>query len=425
MNEISPQQNGTGDAAPADLYAQIETLKQALEGERAARAAAERASEAKSDLLATVSHEIRTPMGAIISMADLLLTTSLDDIQRNYAQTLRQSGRGLLAILNDILDYSKLSAGRFELENVRFDLSELMKSTGEALGHRAGAKRLEHGVATAEDCPTHFVGDPVRIRQVLNNLIDNALKFTESGSVKLRASYAAAGTDASLRFEICDTGIGLSEAQKARLFEPYAQADSSVGAKYGGTGLGLSIAKRLAELMGGDLGCESVEGQGSVFWFTVRLKQAAPDSKSAAPSLIDEADIGPLAGHVLIVEDNDVNQMLIQAYLDNFGLTHETAANGRVALEAMRTKRFDLVLMDIMMPEMDGIEATKHIRAMPEPVCKTPVVALTANAMKGDRETYLASGMDGYVSKPVGASDLFAALAVHLAGARANQAVLG
>lgn len=413
-----PPPSPSDDFAPDDLFSQIELLERTLAAERAARAAAEQASRAKAELLATVSHEIRTPLGAIISMADLLANTQLDETQRRYAETLRQSGRGLLAVLNNVLDYSKLSAGRFELDIGRFDFAEMMASVGATLAARADEKGLQSSVQVVEGCPEHFTGDSARIRQILNNLIDNAVKFTDAGSVNLRVGCAASGADAKLRFEVRDTGIGLTETQKARLFEPYAQGDASVGAKYGGTGLGLSIARKLVDLMGGEMGCESIEGQGSVFWFQVPLRLAGAGAGAGAGEATadDETAPGPLSGRVLIVEDNEVNQMLIKAYLDSFGLAHDVAANGQEALAALQAGSFDLVLMDIMMPELDGIETTNRIRALPGPIAQVPVVALTANAMAGDRERYLAAGMDGYVSKPVGAADLFAVLAEHLAG---------
>ncbi|GBE43441.1 autoinducer 2 sensor kinase/phosphatase LuxQ [bacterium BMS3Bbin10] len=401
--------------AAGDPTARLQELEKALSEERAARARAEAANRAKSELLATVSHEVRTPMGAIISMAELLLGTSLNDRQRHYAETLQQSGRGLLTLLNEILDYSKLEAGRFELELVSFDFTELMDSVGEGLKARSDEKELASSIDIAEGFPAKLLGDPVRIRQILNNLIDNALKFTERGSVRVRAGYGHDGDEIVLRFEVCDTGLGLTAQQIARLFEPYEQGDSSVAVKYGGTGLGLSIARQLAQLMGGDLGCESVPDQGSMFWFTIRAREAgkAAPGHMAAPGAANAA-LGPLSGHVLIVEDNDINQMLIAAYLEQFGLSHETAVNGKEAVNMMQRRRFDVVLMDIMMPVMDGLEATKQIRALGAPAAKVPIVALTANAMRGDRETYLAAGMDGYVSKPVSAADLFTALAEHL-----------
>ncbi len=401
--------------AAGDPGARLQELEKALSEERAARVRAEAATRAKSDLLATVSHEVRTPMGAIISMAELLLGTSLDERQRHFAETLQQSGRGLLTLLNEILDYSKLEAGRFELELVSFDLTELMDSVGEGLKARADENGLASGIDIAKSFPAKLHGDPVRIRQILNNLTDNALKFTESGSVRVRAGYGRDGDEIVLRFEVHDTGLGLTAQQIARLFEPYEQGDSSVAVKYGGTGLGLSIARQLARLMGGDLGCESVPDQGSMFWFTIRAREAgkAAQGQMAAQGEANTA-LGPLSGHVLIVEDNDINQMLIAAYLEQFGLSHEIAVNGKEAVAMMQQRRFDVVLMDIMMPVMDGLEATRQIRALGEPAAKTPIVALTANAMRGDRETYLAAGMDGYVSKPVSAADLFTALVEYL-----------
>ncbi len=407
-----------------DPLARLGALEHALEQERKARQTAEAASKAKSDLLATVSHEVRTPMGAIISMADLLLSTHLDHTQRRYAETLQQSARGLLTVLNDILDYSKLEAGRFELEEVDFDFLALMDSIAAGLTARASEKGLDSALEIAEGCPRYMLGDPVRIRQVLNNLTDNALKFTEAGYVRLRVGYGLGGDDIMLRFEVCDTGIGLSEAKLQRICQPFTQGDSSIAAKYGGTGLGLSIVRRLAELMVGELGCESAEGSGSVFWFTARLRRAQPGTQPDKRR-DDPADVsyGPLSGQVLIVEDNAVNQMLIAAYLEKFGLNHAMSANGREALEMVQQGDFDLVLMDIMMPEMDGIVATQRIRALPGPVGKLPIIALTANAMKGDRETYLKAGMDDYVSKPISARELFSVLAIYLSQrARAARA---
>ena len=429
MSEQDTQPKGITQALEAN---RIGMLENKLAQEREAREIAEAANKAKSELLATVSHEVRTPLGAIISMADLLLGTQLDGQQRQYADTLQQSGRALLAVLNDVLDYSKLEAGRFDLEVVPFDAIELMDGVEAELVARADAKGLVAQLDLAEDFPRDLSGDPVRIRQVLNNLIDNALKFTEEGSVHVRAGYGRDGEEFILRFEVCDTGIGLTAEQLSGLFKPYAQADSSVAVQYGGTGLGLSIARKLAKLMGGDLGCDSTPDSGSMFWFTVRVRDAdtaastpaaeASELKSGLPPGPPPV-MGPLNGHVLIVEDNDVNQMLITAYLDQFGLTHDTAVNGQEAIRMVQERHYDVVLMDIMMPVMDGLEATKQIRALDGPLASLPIIALTANAMKGDRETYLASGLDGYVSKPLSAADLFTALAEYIPiNAQANAA---
>ncbi|MEC9367525.1 MAG: ATP-binding protein [Pseudomonadota bacterium] len=402
---------------PQDLFTQMEALEQALASETAARVRAENESRAKSDLLATVSHEVRTPLGAIISMADLLLSTPLNETQKKYAATLQQSGRGLLTVVNGVLDFSKLDAGRFELDRASFDFPEMMRGVEEALRARARGKGIDAKIELAGSCPRHLVGDSARIRQVLDNLIDNAVKFTEKGSITLRASPEKLDRGMQIRFEVIDTGLGLTQQQIRRLFTPYTQGDSSVSSKYGGTGLGLSIAKRLAELMGGKMGCESERGLGSTFWFTIPVALA-----DAPPKLNGGADAppmpgGPLNGRVLVVEDNQVNQMLIAAYLDRFGLDYEMAANGALALDRLTTESYDLVLMDVMMPEMDGIECTRRIRSLSGDIARTPIIALTANAMKGDRENYLAAGMDAYVSKPVSARDLFEAIAAHIPGA--------
>ena len=399
--------------------ARIKALEMALARERGARAVAEAASNAKSELLATVSHEVRTPLSAIISMAELLLETPLDTRQTHFADTLRQSGRALLAVLNEVLDYSKLEAGRFELDLVPFNFVELMKSVQAELAVRADEKRIASRVELADDFPQYLCGDPVRIRQILNNLIDNALKFTDAGSVRVRAGYGRDGDEIVLRFEVCDTGIGLTKQQISRLFEPYAQGGSSVAVNYGGTGLGLSIARRLAKLMSGELGCESAPDMGSMFWFTIRVREADTTAKEVEQA-VQRLHAGqppvtePVRSHVLIVEDNDVNRLLIAAYLDQFGLTYETAVNGQEAVSMVQERRYDVVLMDIMMPVMDGLEATKQIRALDNPLASLPIIALTANAMKGDRETYLASGLDGYISKPLSSADLFSALSEYI-----------
>jgi len=397
-----------------EMLLQIEALKEALASERHARQAAEAAAAAKSDLLATASHEVRTPMGAIISMAELLLATDLDETQRLYAKTLQQSGRGLLAVLNDFLDFSKLEAGRLELQAEAFDFRKLMASVGEALRVRAEEKGLKFALDISSDCPEAVIGDQLRMRQLLSNLCDNAVKLTETGSVRIAVSRVREAPGLLIRIDVTDTGIGLTVEQRARLFEPYTQADRSIAPKYGGTGLGLSIARRLAQIMGGRLECRSSPGEGSTFTFWVPLRETGPEALAGGDDAGQERPVNALKGHVLVVEDNATNQMLIAAYLDKFGLTHETVANGREALDALGEGRFDLVLMDVMMPVMDGLDATRQIRALTGDAARIPIVALTANAMAGDRETYLDAGMDGYVSKPINAHELFFTMAEHL-----------
>jgi signal transduction histidine kinase/ActR/RegA family two-component response regulator len=396
------------DFRPDDLFAQIQGLVEAVDAERQLRERAEAADRAKSELLAVVSHELRTPMGAVISMSELLLNSPLDTTQRRYAETLQQSARSLLTVLNDILDYSKLEAGRFELDRAAFDLHELVKSVGSEVQARAREKGLKGVVNVGMSCPRFVKGDATRLRQVLTNLTDNAVKFTSTGAVHLHANSGEASGRLALRFDVTDTGIGFSEFQKERLFQPYVQADRTKANEYGGTGLGLSIARRLVELMGGEIGCESAVGQGSLFWFTIPTERAETTPFKDAPGT------GTLTGHVLVVEDNAVNRMLIGAYLEEFGLTYDVVENGGEALVRLAAKDYDLVLMDIMMPELDGVETTKRIRKLGGDTAEVPIVALTAHAMKGDREDYLAAGMDGYVSKPIRGRDLFAALVPYL-----------
>ena len=393
-----------------DLFGQIQALVDCLAQEREAKEAAEAADQAKSELLATVSHELRTPMGAIISMAELLQQTALDETQKKYASTLHQSARSLLTVLNDILDFSKLDAGRFELDTAPFDLHDLVQSVAQGLQARASERGLASGLDIGATCPRFVRGDATRIRQILTNLIDNALKFTSEGSVRLHVSARETDSSFMLRFDVSDTGIGLDHEGQERLFEPYIQGGSTTATQYGGTGLGLSIAQRLVLLMGGEIGCESEVGQGSMFWFAIAAERAesSQKAKEAQPTR-------RLQGHLLVVEDNAVNRMLIGAYLDEFGLTYEMVETGASAIMALASNSYDLVLMDIMMPELDGVQTTQRCRLLHGPAAEVPIIALTAKAMKGDREKFLASGMNGYVSKPIRGRELHAALAPFLA----------
>ena len=393
------------DFRPDDLFGQIESLVEALDVEREARERAEAADKAKSELLAVVSHELRTPMSALVSMTELLLVSQLDPTQRRYAETLERSARSLLSVLNDVLDFSDLEAGRCELSIAPFDLHDLVKTVGQTLQLKAEEKSLEGAAHIGMSCPRFVKGDALRLNQILASLIDNAVKFTDQGSVKLHVNAGDADGKLTLRFDVVDTGPGLSAKEIKRLFQPHVQVDRA--RQGGGTGLGLFIARRLVALMGGEIGCDSARGQGSLFWFTLPAERVAAASSAQAN--------GKLAGHVLAVEDNAVNRMLISAYLEEFGLTYELAASGAEALERLQANSYDLVLMDIVMPELDGVETTKRIRKMRSPLGEIPIVALTAHTKKDDRQDYLAAGLDAYVSKPIRGRELYAALQPYLA----------
>src|SRR3972149_3859581 len=402
------------DFRPDDLFAQIQSLVDGLADERRAREAAEAADKAKSDLLAMVGHELRTPMEAVIAMADLMLASPLAPTQHRYARTLHQSARSLLGVLNDVLDFSRLEAGRFELDQASFDLHDLIQGVAAVLQTRANEKGLTGAVDIGANCPRFIVGDAARLRQVLISLVDNALKFTARGSVRLQASASGVDGRLLLRFDVTDTGVGLSKAMQERLFQPYVQLDGPAANQIGGTGLGLSIARKLALLMDGEIGCESVVGQGTLYWFAVPAER--PRGNVAAPPQPgnDVQPQGALCGHVLVVEDNAVNRMLIVTYLDEFGLTHDVAASGGAAVMGLAAKSYDLVLMDTAMRDLDGIETTRRIRSLHAPSSQVPIVAPIAHGMQSDCATYLAAGMDASVSKPIRGRELYAALAPSL-----------
>ncbi len=400
------------DFRPDDLFAQIQALVDGLAAERRAREAAEAADKAKSELIAMVGHELRTPMEAVVVMAELLLASPLDGTQQRCTETLAQSARSLLGVLNDILDFSRLESGRFELDRASYDLHDLLNSVAAVLQMRANEKGLTSGVDIGASCPRFLIGDAARIRQVLMSLIDNALKFTSDGLVRLYASASDEDGSLQLRFDVTDTSGGLGKAEREQLFQPLVQVASAPPSR--AAGLGLSLARKLAALMGGVIGCESVVGQGSLYWFTLPAERARTGAP-AAKQVKDGPSQGTLSGHVLVVEDNAVNRMLIGAYLDEFGLTHEMVESGGAAVMSLASKFYDLVLMDIMMPDLDGIETTKRIRSLHAPSSEVPIVALVAPAMKGDCGAYLSAGMDAYVSKPIRGRELYAALAPILA----------
>ena len=380
---------------------------------------AENASQAKSEFLANMSHEIRTPMNGLIGMIGLLEKAPLDALHHHYVESARTCGQQLLTIINDILDLSKIEAGKVELEEVEFSLEALLAELHLLLSSRADEKSLVLFLGLLPGTPDRLRGDPTRLKQVLLNLIGNALKFTAKGAVLVQVEALAGSADeVRLRFRVTDTGIGIPADMLGEVFEKFTQADGSTTRNYGGTGLGLAISRQLVALMGGEIGVSSEKGWGSEFWFTAQLRLAAQEASDPAPALdalMPRRELGLL--RVLLAEDNYVNQLLTVALLKEWGVTVDVVGDGLQALEALRQNRYDLVLMDIQMPGMDGLTATAQLRKPESGVLdpRVPVVALTAHAMREDRQRCLDAGMDDYLSKPINPDILLEVLHRHLA----------
>ncbi len=403
----------------AETFALAEDLDRAREEAEEARVAAENASRAKSRFLAMMSHELRTPMTAVIGMGDLLTGTPLSDQQQGYVRTLRSSADTLLTILNDVLDFSKIEAGQLELEEIDFSLHRLVEDVVQLFLVRAAAKGLTLAASIAQDTPRHVRGDPTRLRQVLFNLVANAIKFTDRGGVEIAVWCPDPQPDdtrggITLRFEVADTGIGLTEEQCARLFESFVQADPSTSRKYGGTGLGLAICKRLAEAMGGGIGVTGAPGGGSIFRFSIRAGRAeAPPTADAVrrrldgagpiafPSGDEAAAAGAVSLRLLLAEDNDINRLLISAMLTRLGHRVDSVTDGRAAIAALQAAEYDLVLLDMEMPVMDGRATARAIRRMNGPVSRLPIVGVSADALPEHRDGHLAAGLDAYLTKPI------------------------
>ncbi|HYL77246.1 MAG TPA: ATP-binding protein [Bryobacteraceae bacterium] len=420
-------------AAEKKLREYAQELERKNEELESALVTTREATQLKSRFLANMSHEIRTPMNGVLGMTDFLLATGLNGEQREYAESIKRSADALLSLINDILDLSKIEAGKLRLDRTPFYLAATIQQTASLFALEAQTKGLEFSCCLPPRLPEVAVGDAGRLRQVLTNLLGNAVKFTDAGQIGVTADLQSETDDSVvLRFLVHDTGVGIAPEQQLRVFESFIQVDGSSTRKYGGTGLGLSISKQLVELLGGEMGVDSELGVGSRFWFTAKFAKPAPGeappeprpvveskpSPQAAPTVKEPAPVAapppvskpvpaaapPIVGEnlrVLLAEDNEINQRITLRLLQKLGLAADAFVNGRDAVEALEKRTYDLVLMDCQMPIMDGFEATAIIRSREGKERRIPICALTANAMEGDRERCLAAGMDDYVSKPV------------------------
>jgi len=428
LNNATPLFTSEGEMiGSVGIWSDISEIKETHRILKIEKERADESSKAKSQFLATMSHEIRTPMNGVLGMANLLIRTRLDTKQQHFAERIKRSGEALLDLLNDILDISKSEAGRVELDLADFELPRLLLEVDALMQSKARGKGLDYVTDIAPGTPMLFKGDLGRIKQILFNLVGNAVKFTTSGHIEISVSHRPLGGDfCKLRFEVNDTGLGIEEDKLDKIFEKFSQADASTTREYGGTGLGLAICRDLVQLKGGEIGIESAPGKGTTFWFDLTCEISRTNSAPVAPREVappppaENAAARPF--RILLAEDNPVNQEVAVAVLEDGGHQVTVVENGADAVTEVQNASYDIVLMDMQMPVMDGITATMAIRGLAGGVSRIPIVALTANAMVGDREKYLVSGMNDYVSKPFDPDELLATIRQWVDGGAGDDA---